>query len=70
MEQVAINNEHKLVRDVNSLAVLSTDVSAFTMYKERRSQAQRIAHVEHCVEELQRGMGEIKELLIQALGGK
>lgn len=66
-----IKTEHgNIVRDTDSTALLNNDVVAFHAYKEQRAKALQVDRVAQEVDSLKSELKDIKELLMQVVGGR
>ena len=65
MEKLKIVDNENLVRDVQSQAVLNTDMTALEKYRAKRNRDNEISHSLEEVKTLKDEVSEIKEMLTQ-----
>jgi hypothetical protein len=65
MEKLKIVDNENLVRDVQSQAVLNTDMTALEKYRAKRNRDNEISHSLEEVKTLKDEVAEIKEMLTQ-----
>lgn len=65
---VKVKESVELVKDMNSGAVLNTNVKALAAYRAKRLQSSKIDILEKNVQELSNSVNELKALIIASLG--
>ena len=65
---VKVKESVELVKDINSGAVLNTNVKALAAYRAKRLQSSKIDILEKNVQELSNSVNELKALIIASLG--
>lgn len=65
---VKVKESVELVKDMNSGAILNTNVKALAAYRAKRLQSSKIDILEKNVQELSNSVNELKALIIASLG--
>lgn len=59
-----------LVRDLNTKAVINTNVTEYNYIVEKRKQQKNIQTVQHQIDSLKTEFSELKQLILQLVNGK
>ena len=67
MNAVKIENKENLVRDMNTGAILNTDIAAFNLYKREKELKEQTKHNTKEINKIKGDLSEIKNMLKELL---
>ena len=59
-----------LIRDMNTKAVINTNISDYNHILEKRKQQKNLQTVQHQIDSLKNEFSELKQLILQLVNGK
>jgi prefoldin subunit 5 len=68
-EKIKVKNNQELVRDVNSGAILNTNLDAVRSYKNKKNELNKVSDLSNKITTLESDMKEIKNLLKSLIEG-